>query len=149
MFFEPIEIELDKPRKVFLKAEALMRAEKEINRQRDAKIADHVSIDFLIFKAASDFLQGTGNFPLDLVAVLLWAGLNAAPHETKDEVTVDKVLDLIDLSPLPRGQILTRLWEHYSDVTKREPSTSSAQGNGEDKPDPLARRPGSTSGVLQ
>ena len=52
MIFEPIEIELDKPRRFKLNLRALMRAEREINRQRGAGVADYVAIDNLVLEAA-------------------------------------------------------------------------------------------------
>lgn len=149
MLFEPIEIELDKPRKFFLSARALMRAEKEVNRQRGAKPSEHVSIDYLTYRAAADFLAGAGNFPLDLVAVLLWAGLNAAAPDKDQLAAVDQAADLLDQSPLPRGRVLTLIWEHYAEVTqrKRSPESEGDSGAQEGQELPLAR--GSSSGVLQ
>lgn len=148
MISEPIEIELDRPRKLKLTTRALMRAESEINRRRGAQVQERVSIDFLLFKAARDQLTGSGSFPLDLLAVLLWAGLQA--EEPDPKLTPDGVLDLVDASPLSRGALVTAVWEHYNEVTKkpRSDSAPAEDGGGEDD-SPLAERPGSTTGPLQ
>lgn len=161
MIFEPIELELDKPRKLYLTLRALMRAETEINRLRGAAASERVSIDYLVLKAARDYLTGGGNFPLDVVVMLVWSGLLAVDQQfcekrgldkqwINEPLTVDQVLDMIEASPLKRGSILTRLWDHYNEVTtkeKNEDSSPDDEAPGGD--DPLAQRPGSSSGPLQ
>lgn len=159
MLFEPIEIELDKPRKFFLNTRALMRAEKEINRQRGAEPGQRVAVDYLLFKAASDQLAGSGSFPLDLLMVLVWAGLASVdaelcrrcglpPSAANEPMPCESALDLIDLSPLTRGQIITAIWNHYNEVTKKKAAEATEEESSNDR-GPLAKRPGLSSSALQ
>lgn len=157
MFFEPIEIELDKPRKFKLTPKALRRAEDTINRSRGAKAHERASIDYLIFKARKDSVLGQGSLPRDLFVVLLWSGLfDLWPKQSEEDpgLTMDKVEELVyETSPLTAGAILDLVMEHYSEVTNKkkadkETGRKGDQENGADE-SPLAPRPGSTSGALQ
>src|SRR5688572_30786767 len=133
MELTPIELNLDKPRKVLLNAPALLRAEQVVNRRRGGTVFEWVSIDYLIWRAAA---AETG-FPLDLVAALLWSGLvEADSNKTKNVLSFDggylsnikfeDVVALIDQSAMHRGDILRALIEHYESGTTRKPKTTSA-----------------------
>jgi hypothetical protein len=142
MLYEPIEIELDRKRKFKLNLKALMRAEREINRRRGAEIGQFASIDFLIIQGAKTSLNDNGSFPLDLLMVLLWAGLT----DEEPNLAIDDVPDLIEVSPLTRSKILTLIWDYYLTATTK---ADQAKTNGATDERPLALRPGSTSGPLQ
>ncbi|MGH7874998.1 MAG: hypothetical protein ACREQO_22615 [Candidatus Binatia bacterium] len=113
VLFEPIEIELDKNRQF------------KLNRRRGG--SEWLSIDFLILSAAKSSLHESGSFPLDLLTVLLWAGLVEAiagdyiikvtEGKLEPVIPLETVPDLLDASPLPRFRILTLIWEYYLRVT--------------------------------
>ena len=153
MLFEPIEIELDKKRKFKLTPKALRRAEDTINRQRGVKPNERVSIDYLVWKARMDTALGTGSLPRDLAVVMVWSGLvDLWPKQGEDDpaLTLEKVEELIyETSPLTVGDIITMVFEHYSEVVnKKKAETEEAPVDGADS-DPLAQRPGSNSSALQ
>jgi hypothetical protein len=144
MLFEPIDLDLDRKRKFKLDLEALENAETQINRRRGVAPTERIGIDFLIFDSA----RKTSGLPLDLVIVLLWAGLIAEDPA----LTLDQIRPLMEASPLTRGQIVTKIWDHYIEVTSKDQVTGKTKdesdaGDGEKRP--LALRPGSTSGPLQ
>jgi hypothetical protein len=142
MLFGPIDMELDRKRKYKLDLEALENAETQINRRRGVAPSERVGIDFLIYEAASK----TGGLPLDLVIVLLWAGLIAEDPG----LTLDQIRPLMEQSPLRRNQIVTLIWDHYIEVTSKPTEEKKvSDANGADEKYPLAVRPGSTSGPLQ
>jgi len=141
---EPIDIVLDKPRRLRFNLEALMLAEREINRSRGVRPAEYINIEYLILWSASAQVAGTGSFALDLVTTLLWAGLR---WEDK-ALTVDKVPALMDASPLTHGEIMTTIWEAYNLHSKRARKPADTAPPVEDS-DPLAQRPGSITGALQ
>ena len=148
MIFEPIEIELDKPRRFKLNLRALMRVEREINRQRGAGIANYVAIDNLVLEAARTSMLRY--FPLDLLAVLLWAGLNeTALDEKQEQIGVDAVLELIEASPWTRPRLAGEVCDYYLKITSKEPPKDETKDEGSEDPPPLAGRPGSISGALQ
>lgn len=130
---EPVEIELDIKRGLLFTLRALMRAEREINRNRGAKVEDYVSIDYLIMSAAQKTVIKNGIMPLDLLITLLWASLL---HEDPD-LKIDQVPELIEKSLLERGKIIDAVWEAYT----RAASKSKQEANGEDKDLPLAPTP--------
>jgi hypothetical protein len=147
MLVETVEVELDKKRELRFSMEALMLAEREINRRRGARISEFVNIEYLIIAAASAQVSGSGGFPLDLMTVLLWAGL----RWQEPQLSVETIPQLIDQSPLTHGEIMTRVWDAYLAQNKRK-SKEAQDEEEKDKEhdgDPLARRPGSTTGVLQ
>jgi hypothetical protein len=146
MLIEPIEIELDKPRKFFLSMKALMRAEQDINRRRGIPAAQHTSIDFLVWKSAAGQVAGTDSIGLDLMVTLLWAGLSNMDPDPA--ITFDSVLGMMDASPLTRGAIVTKIWNHYNEVTLKQKKESPPIDEVEDS-ESLARRPGANSGVSQ
>jgi hypothetical protein len=151
MIFEPIEIELEKPRRFKLNLRALMRAEREINRQRGAGVADYVAIDNLVLEGARQSMLRY--FPLDLLAVLLWAGLNEiALDEKEQQIGVDAILGLIEASPWTRPRLAAAVVDCYLKITTKEPAKDESKDEGkegEHPPPPLAGRPGSISGALQ
>lgn len=142
MIPDPVEIQLDKKRKLLFGLGVLRRAETEINKRRGASISQYVNIDYLMIRSAMDQAAGTGGFPLDLLIVMLWAGLS-----TEDpRITFDSTVDLIEQSPLTRGEIATIVWDAYIATTEK---SGEKKESTEDPPDPLPQRPGSSSGVLQ
>jgi hypothetical protein len=145
MLFEPVELELDRKRKFKLNIRALMRAEREINRRRGAEIDAFVPIDALIADCI-DSEKETVKVPLDLLSVLLWAGLS----DDDAMLSIDQIPDLLETSPLSRSQLVATIYEHWIKVTSKGKSETPAEEtvNGADK-SPLAQRPGSTSGPLQ
>lgn len=146
MIIEPIKIILDRERNIAFPLGALMRAEHEINRRRGARPSEFVSIDYLMLKAAQDALlvESTGAFPLDLMTVMLWSGL----YDDDSRLTVDAVIDMMATTETPRGEILMAVWSAYKLWTRRESKAEEAKQPTEGR-DPLAPRPGETSGVLQ
>jgi hypothetical protein len=149
MIFEPIEIELDKPRRFKLNLRALLRAEHEINRQRGAGVADYIAIDNLVLEAARQSMLRY--FPLDLLAVLLWAGLNEiALDEKQEQIGLDAILELIEASPWTRPRLAAAVLEYYLQITSKAMEKKEEDKEvSEDQPPPLAGRPGSISGALQ
>ena len=157
MIFEPIELELDRPRRFKLNLLALMRAEREINRRRGAGVADYVAIDNLVMESARQSMLRY--FPLDLLAVLLWAGLNEIDREEKQlpitappQIGIDAVLELIEASPWTRPRLAAAVVDCYLKITTKEPAKDESKDEGkegEHPPPPLAGRPGSISGALQ
>lgn len=145
MLFEPVELELDRKRKFKLNIRALMRAEREINRRRGAEIDAFVPIDALIADCIDSEKQ-TVKVPLDLLSVLLWAGLS----DDDALLSIDQIPDLLEASPLSRSQLVATIYEHWIKVTSKGKSEKPAEesANGADD-SPLAGRPGSTSGPLQ
>ena len=91
--------------------------------------------------------------PLDLLAVLLWAGLNEIALDKKQEqIGVDAVLELIEASPWTRPRLAGEVCDYYLKITSKEPAKDESKDEGkegEDPPPPLAKRPGSISGALQ
>jgi len=151
MLFEPIELELDKPRKYKLNLRGLMRAESEINRVRGAQVNERMAIDHLIISGARNSLMQNGGFPLDLFFTLVWAGLVECDPVLKQ----DDIPELVEASPQTRSNLMTEIWEYYLRVTTKpdnsvgaQPAAPGEDGKGGDS-DPLAKRPGSTGGLLQ
>lgn len=144
MLFEPVELELDRKRKFKLNLRALMRAEREINRRRGAEVSGFASIDALILECIDSF-RNRVRMPLDLLGVLLWSGLT----DEDPSLTIDQATDLIEASPLSRADLVVVIFDHWIKVTKKadaKPNDSATDGV---DADPLAARPGSTSGPLQ
>lgn len=139
----PVEILLGKPRKLLFDHQALCSAEREINKQRGVAPAEFVSIDFLMISSARAGLSGSGGFPRDLIAVMLWAGL----LREDPKLTVSQAEKLIDQSPLPHGEIVDLVWEAYARAAARNKNLEPETSNVEQEPQypPLAPRPGSSS----
>jgi hypothetical protein len=138
---ESVPIELDKTRHLKFTNRAMMAAEREINKQRGASVAERVAIDYLMIAAARQGLSGAGSFPRDLVTVMIWAGL----LREDPSLTVEQVVDLIDRSPLSRGKILDCLWEAYQSAASKTLASAEEPEGGD--PPPLAQPPGSNSGA--
>jgi hypothetical protein len=145
MLFEPIELELDKKRPFKLNLRALMRAETEINRLRGAKVNERMAIDHLILSAARNSVMNNGGFPMDLFFALVWAGL----VECDPEVKQDDIAEIVEASPRRRSQIMSEIWEYYLRVTTKPDPDQPPTKEQETDSDPLAKRPGSTGGLLQ
>jgi len=111
---EPIEIVLDKPRKLMLGHWGLYTAEMEINKQRGAKPEEHVAIDFMMVDAYNRIFLKTGLLPLDLMVCVLWAGLL---HEDP-KITKEKVAALMDQSQLSRADLSAKVWAAYFSSSK-------------------------------
>lgn len=140
--FKPIEIMLDKPRRLRPTHRALFEAEQKINELRHATPATACSIDYLIVKAYNDTLAGTGTYPLDLTVVLLWAFL--LPDDPK--LTTDRVMAAMDATELTRGQINDALWRAYIAVAGK--NITSAPAPEEDKKKDPSQQTGSDFGAL-
>lgn len=130
---EPVEIVLDKPRKLRPTHYALMSAERELNRQRNATPSNAASIDFAIIKAYNETLFGVGSYPLDLTVCLLWAFL--LPDD--GNLTIRQAAELIDQANITRGELNDALWRAYRSVAGKSISEAAP---GEEKkteaPDP-------------
>jgi len=142
---EPVAIELDRPRRLRFNLEALMLAEREINRRRGVRPAEYVNIEYLIISSASAQVAGTGGFALDLVMTLLWAGLR---WEDK-ALSVDNMPALIEASPLTHGQMMTIIWDAYASHSKRKNTSTDDGAPPVEDSHPLAQRPGYNTGALQ
>lgn len=84
---EPVEITLDRPRKMLLTLGALRRADQEFNKARgltgDARVSIFDVINTELKNVAADNLK----FGPDLIAIMLWASLlNDDPNLTLDDV---------------------------------------------------------------
>ncbi len=143
MLFEPAELELDRKRKFKLNLRALLRAEREINRRRGAEVGKFAPIDALIWDCVNSEEKKIV-VPLDLLSVLIWAGLT----DEDPSLSVDQAADLIEASPLSRFELVNVIYDHWTKVTAKAGKTAETSADGADA-DPLAKRPGSTSGPLQ
>jgi hypothetical protein len=106
---EPIEIQLDRARKILLNHRALRQAESEFNRRRFAAPKDYVNIDAVMVEAYNNIFRMSGMMPRDLLACVLWAGLlNEDP-----KLSLDDVDDLLDQSPLSDAELSGIVWAAY------------------------------------
>lgn len=98
MLIEPVEILLDKPRKVQINKRALLTAETEVNRIRGASTFGRVSIDYLMLSLGKLLGFMKTPFPLDLRASMLYA---AIIREPKESLSFDDVLAMLDKTETP------------------------------------------------
>jgi hypothetical protein len=108
-WLQPIDIQLDKPRKLLINSMALRKAEFELNRLRGSDVRSWESIDGLIFQAYGKVYNTTGRLPADLLFCLLWGGLL---HEDP-KLQLDDVGQLLDRSPLNLSEISGIIWRAY------------------------------------
>lgn len=143
---EPVDIVLDKPRKLLLGYLGLYTAEMEINKLRGAKPDEHVSIDFMMINAYNLTLLTTGLLPVDVLLCVLWAGLL---HE-EPKITKEKVAALMDQSPLTRGDLSAKVWAAYASSSKNMFKVTTAadaeQPSADDGEKKTAETTGSNSG---
>ncbi len=112
---EPVEIILDKPRKLLLNHQALRRAENEVNKQRFAKPIDYTNIDNLMVSAYNTVFRLSGMLPRDLLSCLLWASI--VPDSPRDpKLTIDRVDELLDQSEMSDADISVVIWSAYIKV---------------------------------
>lgn len=109
---EPIEITLDKPRKLLINHLALFKAETEINRMRFAKPEDYAAIDVLMIDAFNHIYRGKGMLPLDLLLCLISFGLvYDSPKEKR--FTIEEIAALLDGSDVNRAELSGVVWGAY------------------------------------
>lgn len=138
---ELIEIQLDKPRHMLLNHSALCRAEREVNRLRNAAPETYAAIDFLMVDAFNRMFRSTGLLPLDLLMIMLWAALL---HE-EPGLTVDRVAELLDTAPVSRMDVSAVVWKAYFSMAGKNLQEVPP---GEDPPQrPPDPRPGSANGA--
>lgn len=133
---EPIEVVLDKPRKILINHLALYRAEAEINKLRFARPEQYVSIDVLMIEGFNNLFRARGMLPMDLLLCMLWAGL-VYDDPKKPRLTIEQVAALLDASETNRGEISGALWAAYFKVAGKNLKVvgpeDSAQDAGEKK----------------
>jgi len=110
LLIEPIEILLDKPRKILVNHAALFRAEGEVNRVRGNNAFGRVSIDYLMVNAFNAMTFMGAPLPLDLLAALLWASL---VREPKEEIAFDDIFGMLDKSQTATNDLAVSLWQGY------------------------------------
>ncbi len=141
--FDAVEIVLDKKRNLLFNHAALRMAETEINKLRFADPSNHTSIDFLMVDTVGRLANSQGMMPMDLLMVMLWAGLL---HEDP-KLTVDKTAELLDAAELTRSEIGGLVWGAYWKVSEKnfKKADEGEQKKTNDQDQPL----GSNSSPLQ
>lgn len=155
MLIEPIEILLDKPRKIRMGHRALFEAETKINQIRGASAFARVSIDYLFINGMNAWSLLKSPFPMDLLVALLWASL--VPEEKRDDngkkyreaLSFEQVMDLLDQSQTPLMDIAPILFDAYckaagNSIKEKQPGETSA----EDEKKTVNPETGSASGAL-
>jgi len=115
---EPVEIVLDKPRKLLINHLALYRAEAEINKLRFAKPEDYASIDALMVDGFNHLFRSRGMLPLDLLLCMLWAGL-VYDDPKKPRLSIEQVAAVLDEAKANRAEISGAIWGAYFKVAGR------------------------------
>jgi hypothetical protein len=115
---EPVEVILDKPRKLLINHFALYRAEAEVNKLRFAKPEDYASIDALMVDGFNNLYRARGMMPMDLLLCLITFGMvYDDPKERR--LTVDQVAALLDVSESDRGTLSGTIWGAYFKLAGR------------------------------
>lgn len=141
---EPIEIVLDRPRKLLINHKALRRAESEVNKMRFAHPNDYASIDSLMVAGFNAIFRISGMLPRDLLVCMLWAGL--ANEDPK--LTIDRIDELMDQTPLDLGTISGIVWGAYFRAAGKNLQIVGAGSAEDEKKTNAAGRPtGSDSGA--
>ena len=116
---EPAEILLDKPRKVLVNHAALFKAETEVNRIRGNTAFNRLGIDYLIVNAFNALIMLKAPFPLDLLAVMLWASIvreesrDAKGRVQREEIKFEDIFPILDDSQTATNDIAVALFEAY------------------------------------
>lgn len=141
---EPVEILLDKPRKILINHRALYKTEQEVNRQRFAKPDDYVQIHKLMVDSFNNMFRASGLLPMDLLLSLISNSLIAERGEKK--LTMDEVADLLDKAETGMAEISAAVWTAYFSVAGRNLKT--IEPGDEKKTDPATTNPsGSINGA--
>lgn len=112
---EPVEIVLDKPRKLLINHWTLYRAEAEINKLRFAKPDDYVSIDVLMVDGFNNLFRARGMLPMDLLLCMICYGLQYDDSKEK-RLTLEQVAGLLDTSETSRAEISGTVWGAFYKV---------------------------------
>lgn len=115
---EPIEIVLDKPRKLLINHLTLFKAEGEINRMRFAKPEDYAAIDVLMIDSFNHLYRARGMLPLDLLLCLICHGLVYDDPKEK-RLTIEQVAALLDKSETSRAELSGVIWGAYYRVASK------------------------------
>lgn len=111
MIVEPVEVVLDKPRKLVLNNKALFEAETKINEIRRSGSFGRVSFDYLVIQATNAMQIMRAPFPRDLLAASLWAGIIRDPGE---KISFEDIFDIMDNSETSIMDIGVAVFEAYS-----------------------------------
>src|SRR5689334_12937742 len=130
MLIEPIEILLDKPRKIRINKRALLTAENEVNRIRGTSTFGRVSIDYLMLSLGRMLTLLKTPFPLDLRASMLYGGLI---REAKEEIGFDDILDILDKTDTPDGDIDSAIFELWVKQAGKSLTTEPAKAQTDEK----------------
>ena len=142
---EPLEIVLDRPRKVLINHLALFKAENEINRRRGAKPEEWASIDVLMVDAFNRIYRARGMLPRDLLVVMIWAGLG---HETsKPALTVEQITGLLDNSEKGVAELSGEIWNAYFLANTKNLKAADTDEKKNQSADSMTPTDGSTNGA--
>lgn len=106
---QPVDILLDKPRRLLLNHRAFCLAESEINKRRFAKMEDYRGLDDLMIDANNRLLLRGRMPPMDLLIVMIWAGLLFENPALK----IDDIAPLLDASSTPRAELCGAVWRAW------------------------------------
>ena len=144
---EPIEINLDRSRKVLINHRALFKAEGEINKRRGAKVEDWASIDVLMVDAFNLIYRSRGMLPLDLLAVMIWASIVYENNERA--LTVEQITDLFDDPSVSRAALSGDIWGAYFKASMRNLKQLPPENEAEKKSGDTILTDGLGNGVLR
>lgn len=129
---EPVEVVLDKPRKVLINHFALYRAEAEINKLRFAKPADYVSIDVLMVDGFNNLFRARGFLPMDLLLCMLTFGLvYESPKEKR--LSLEEVAALLDSTEIDRADLSGIIWGLYFRLAGKNLKVATPEDAAEEK----------------
>lgn len=146
---EPVEITLDKPRKVLFNHNALIVAEREINKQRGATPQTYTSLEVLMYDAIRLVYQSKGALgalPRDILVTMLWAGLNYDPKAR--QFTIEQTLNLLDQSSLGISQLSIDIWNAYFKANENNFKIVASDSPEPEKKSDMILTDGSTNGAL-
>lgn len=145
---EPVDITLDKPRKLLINHLALFKAEAEINRMRFAKPEDYAAIDVLMVDAFNHIYRGKGMLPLDLLLCLISFGLvYESPKEKR--FTIEDIAALLDGSEVSRAELSGIVWGAYFRIAGKNLKTVDADAPLEGEKKTEGQPTGLPNGALQ
>jgi hypothetical protein len=128
---EPVEVLLDKPRKLLINHFCLYRAEAEVNKLRFAKPEEYCAIDVLMVDAFNHLYRARGMLPLDLLLCMIAFGLVYEPKEKR--LTLEQIAELLDASELSRAELSGIVWGAYFKVAGKNLKQVAAEGPDEEK----------------
>lgn len=111
---EPVEVSLDKPRKLLINHFCLYRAEAEVNKLRFAKPEEYCSIDVLMVDAFNHLYRARGMLPLDLLLCMICFGIVYEPKEKR--LTLEQIAEVLDASEMSRAELSGIVWGAYFTV---------------------------------